>query len=328
MAAKEEARRDKALGVTVEARYTVGEYDIAILSATESNGLETWLRQSGYRIPAGVSKALQPYIRQNLKFFVARVNLAEQAKTGFSYLRPLQFAFESERFMLPVRLGMLNAKGPQDLVIYALTRNGRVETTNYRTAKLPANVDLPTYTRSEFAQVYKAMFETQAKREDFRVVWTEYFWDMAWCDPCAADPLSPDELRGAGVFWLASDEPPIGVTPSAMPATAPSSRSGAHPVMLTRLHLRYTPETLPEDLMFQETKDRQNFQARYVLRHPWKGNPDACAVATRYFDDVAKREEREAQTLASLTGWDVNQIRARMSIPAQPKSAWWERLWK
>src|SRR6266699_1867864 len=84
MAAKEEARRDKALGVIVEARYTVGEYDIAILSATESNGLETWLRQSGYRIPAGASKALQPYIRQNLKFFVARANPAAQAKTGLS----------------------------------------------------------------------------------------------------------------------------------------------------------------------------------------------------------------------------------------------------
>jgi hypothetical protein len=328
MAAKEESRRDKALGVTVEARYTVGEYDIAILSATESNGLETWLRQSGYRIPSGASKALQPYIRQNLKFFVARVNLAEQAKTGFSYLRPLQFAFESERFMLPVRLGMINARGPQDLVVYALTRNGRVETTNYRTAKLPANVDLPTYTRGEFAQVYKAMFDAQAKREDLRVVWTEYFWDMAWCDPCAADPLSPDEPRSAGVFWLEGDEPPIGAAPGAAPMVPPSSRSGAQPVMLTRLHLRYTPETLPEDLMFQETKDRQNFQARYVLRHPWKGSPDACAAAAHYFDDVAKREEREAQTLASLTGWDVNQIRARISIPAQPKTAWWDRLWK
>src|SRR5216683_4758578 len=197
--AKEEDRKDKALGVTVEARYTVGEYDIAILSATESNGLEKWLRQSGYNIPAKASKALQPYIRQNLKFFLAKVNLAEQAKTGFSYLRPLQFAFEYEPFMLPVRLGMLNAKGPQDLVVYALTRNGRVETTNYRTVKLPANVELPTYTRAEFGKFYKALFETQSKREDYRVVWTEYFWDMAWCDPCAADPLSPEELKGAGV---------------------------------------------------------------------------------------------------------------------------------
>ena len=328
--AKKEAQRDKALGVTVEARYTIGEYDIAILSATESNGLEKWLRQSGYNIPPKASKALQPYIRQNLKFFVAKVNLAEQAKTGFSYLRPLQFAFESERFMLPVRLGMLNARGPQDLVIYALTRNGRVETTNYRTAKLPANVELPTYTRGEFAQVYQALFAEQARREDFRVVWTEYFWDMAWCDPCAAEPLSADELRSAGVFWLDGDEPAIGVAPgaSAPPIAKARGASGAQPVMLTRLHLRYTPETLPEDLMFQETQDRQNFQARYVLRQPWNGDVNACTEAKSYFDQVAKRQEREAQTLAGLTGWDINRIRSKMSLQPAPAAVWWERLWR
>ncbi|MDQ6917399.1 MAG: DUF2330 domain-containing protein [Pseudomonadota bacterium] len=328
--AKAQEKKDKALGVTVEARYTIGEYDIAILSATESNGLETWLKQNGYRIPAGASKALRPYVRQGLKFFVARVNLAEQAKTGFSYLRPLQFAFEYERFMLPVRLGMLNASGPQDLVVYALTRNGRVETTNYRTVKLPANVELPTYTRGEFGQFYKALFDNQSKREDYRVVWTEYFWDMAWCDPCAADPLSPEELRRAGVFWLGGDEPAIGVAPGApgSPPIAPRTSSGAQPVRLTRLHLRYTPETLPEDLMFQETQDRQNFQARYVLRHPWTGDASACDAAPRYLDEVAKRQEREAQTLATLTGWDLNRIRARMNISAAPKTMWWERLWK
>jgi hypothetical protein len=321
--------KDEALGVTVEARYTIGEYDIAILSATESNGLEKWLRQSGYNIPAKASKALQPYIRQNLKFFVAKVNLAEQAKTGFSYLRPLQFAFESPRFMLPVRLGMLNARGPQDLVIYALTKNGRVETTNYRTVKLPSNVDIPPYTRSEFAQVYKALFETQSRREDYRVVWTEYFWDMAWCDPCAANPLSPDELRSAGVFWLNGDAPPVGIAPGASPPMVRSGGgTGAAPVMVTRLHLRYTPDTLPEDLMFQETQDKQNFQARYVLHHPWKGDANACAEARNYFDAVAKRQEGEAQTLANLTGWDINQIRSRMNLQAVPNAMWWERLWK
>src|SRR5262245_43840311 len=39
--------RAKSLGVTIEAQYTVGEYDILILSAKESAGLETWLRDSG-----------------------------------------------------------------------------------------------------------------------------------------------------------------------------------------------------------------------------------------------------------------------------------------
>jgi hypothetical protein len=320
----QKARHDQALGVTVEARYTVGEYDIVILSATQSNGLETWLKENGYRIPAGASRALQPYVRQGLKFFVAKVNLAEQAKTGFAYLRPLQFAFEYERFMLPVRLGMLNARGPQDLVVYALTRNGRVETTNYRTVRVPANVELPTYVRGEFPAFYKALFETQARREDYRVVWTEYFWDMAWCDPCAADPLSSDELRSAGVFWLEGDTSPIG----GAPATVRPRATGAQPVLLTRLHLRYTRDTLPEDLMFQETQDRQNFQARYVLRHPWQGDANACTEANSYFDEVASRQEREAQTLAQLTGSDLNQVKSRMNVRQIATPKWWERLWK
>ena len=326
LATKLEASRAQAQGVTVEARYTVGEYDIVILSATQSNGLEIWLKENGYHIPANASRALQPYVRQGLKFFVAKVNLAEQAKTGFSYLRPLQFAFESERFMLPVRLGMLNASGPQDLVVYILTRNGRVEATNYRTVKMPADVDLPAYVRNEFGGVYKALFETQAKREDYRVVWTEYFWDMGWCDPCAAEPLSAAELRGAGVFWLDDAAPPIGAGPGAAHLARPRG-GAAQPVMLTRLHLRYTPATLPEDLMFQETKDRQNYQARYVLRHPWPGEAGAYPEAKYYLREVALRQEREAQTLANLTGWNLNAIRGRMNIEAAPTPKWWERLW-
>ncbi|MCB1318529.1 MAG: DUF2330 domain-containing protein, partial [Leptospiraceae bacterium] len=71
------ADESNSLGVTVEARYTVGEYDILILSATESSGLESWLRQNGYRIPSGAGPVLASYLRQNLKFFVARVNLEE-----------------------------------------------------------------------------------------------------------------------------------------------------------------------------------------------------------------------------------------------------------
>lgn len=50
--------RDKSLGVTVEAQYTVGEYDILVLSAKESHGLETWLSENGYRIPSGTSMVL------------------------------------------------------------------------------------------------------------------------------------------------------------------------------------------------------------------------------------------------------------------------------
>ena len=140
----------KALGVTVEAQYTVGEYDIVILSATQSDGLQTWLGQNGYHIPEGLGAALAPYIRQGMKFFVARVNLKEHQRTGLSYLRPIQFAFESPKFMLPIRLGMINANGPQDLIVYVLSREGRVETTDYRTVKMPSGMDVPEFVQDEF----------------------------------------------------------------------------------------------------------------------------------------------------------------------------------
>ena len=192
----------RALGVTVEAQYTVGEYDIVILSATQSDGLETWLQQTGYHIPEGLGAALAPYIRQGMKFFVARVNLKEHQRTGLSYLRPIQFAFESPKFMLPIRLGMINANGPQDLIVYVLSREGRVETTDYRTVKMPSGMDVPEFLQGEFGKFYQAMFDQQVKRDEMRTVFTEYVWNMGWCDPCAAPPLSPDELRALGVFWL------------------------------------------------------------------------------------------------------------------------------
>ena len=273
--------KDKALGVTVEAQYTLEEYDIVSLSATQSDGLETWLRDNGYKIPKGASAALKPYINQGMKFFVAKVNLKEQLKLGYSTLRPLQFAFESEKFMLPMRLGMLNAppNKPQDLIVYVLTKNGRVESSNYRTAKLPANENLPPFIKPKFKEFYKALYDTSTAREDYRAVFTEYFWDMGWCDPCAADPLSAVELRKAGVFWVGSED--IQVAPgsaSIMPrAPMPPSGGGAQPVLLTRLHVRYTANTFPEDLMFTQTKDRQNWQTRYVVQNPYASSLAACS---------------------------------------------------
>lgn len=39
----------------------------------------------------------------------------------------------------------------------------------------------------------------------------------------------------------------------------------------------YEGATFPEDLVFQETGDKENFQARCVLRHPWAGSSDALS---------------------------------------------------
>ncbi len=309
------ATSNEALGVTVEAQFAVGEYDIVILSATESAGLETWLIQNDYQIPRGARDLLQPYVRQGLKFFVAKVNLTEFDRGGFQKLRPLQIAYESPRFMLPIRLGMMNAQGTQDLVVYLLSPDGQVELTNYRTVKIPSDVTLPTYVEKQFAQFYQAMFDRSYQRENREVAFLEYAWSMQGCDPCSAEPLSAEELRQAGVFWV-----------------APNRSPWESNVFITRLHVRYSRDKFPEDLVFQQTNNQEFFQGRYVMQHPYLGEA-TCPAAAAYRRSLPSRFEQEAQTLARLTGWDINDIRRNLpSVPgasAEPEETpWWEDLWQ
>lgn len=318
MAAKsmeDKADRARSLGVKIEASYTVGEYDIEVLSAKQSNGLEIYLRENKYNIPSGASAALAPYIRSGMKFFVAKVNLKEQAKTGFSSLRPLQFAFPDQRFMLPIRLGMLNADGPQDLIVYAISKQHRIEVTNYRNPKLPSDMDVPTFIKDDFKRFYRDLFTRSLAKESDRAVFTEHAWNMGWCDPCAAEPLTKDELEQLGVWWLEGN----------------GMGGGAQQAFVTRLHARYTPETFPEDLMLKVTKDAGNFQARYVLRHAWTGT-EWCEQMPAYLDGVKQRREKEITTLATLTGWDPSEIRSKMKplpkIQGAPEPESGDPAWK
>lgn len=309
----------KKAEVVVEAQYTVGEYDIVILSATQSNALETWLRENHYNIPRGAAAALTPYIRSGLKFFVAKVNLEEQRKSGYSTLRPLQFAFPDPRFMLPIRLGMINADGPQDLIVYAITRQFRVEITNYRNPKLPSDQDVPTFVKQDFARFSKDLFSRTLEHDGGKVVFTEHAWNMGWCDPCSTPPLSPAELAKLGVWWLDQN----------------GGGPGVQQAFVTRLHARYTPQTFPEDLMLKVTRDASNFQSRYVLHHPWKPNAgEWCEAATSYVKQLEERRKKEAETLASLTGWDLAEIHRKMEpLPSyqheqspQGDDAWKKRM--
>jgi hypothetical protein len=298
-------------GVTVEAKFTVGEYDIVILGADESAGLETWLIENGYKIPKGAADVLEPYIKTKTKFFVAKVNLGEFENKGLQHLRPLQMAFESPKFMLPIRLGMINAEKEQDLIVYALSRTGRVEVTNYRTLKIPSDMDIPVYVKDVFPQFYRSMFQRAYEKEGKNAVFVEYAWDMNWCDPCSADPLTPDELRKAGVFWL--DQ---------------SQQSNAY---ITRLHVRYGRANFPEDLIFQATPNRENFQGRYVMRHPFAGKI-TCDTAKTYMLDVRGRQEKEARRLAVLTGWDLAGIRTKAGLntpvtnQTEEEKSWWRKI--
>ena len=67
----------------------------------------------------------------------------KRSKLPGNFLRPIQIRFSSPKFMLPIRLGMANADGDQDMIVYAFTKKGRIETTNYRTVSLPTGKNIP-----------------------------------------------------------------------------------------------------------------------------------------------------------------------------------------
>jgi hypothetical protein len=297
-------------GVKVEARYDVAEYDISILSAEQSDGLIKWLTDNGYKIPAGAEPVISSYIKQKMHFFVAKVNVKRLNDLGRAYLQPLQVRYETAKFMLPLRLGTVNANGPQDLTIYALTRRGRVEASNYRTVKMPSDVDVPLFVADDFPNVYKAAFDRAVARENMHGVFVEYAWDMGWCDPCAAAPMSNHELAELGAAWVPGD--------NGGPATNRWPMSTGPDAFVTRLHVRYDAASFPEDLNFNETGDRENFQARYVMHHPYQG--EICSAAKAYRASLPARFKQEAANLADLTGWSQKDIAARMASSGQPFS--------
>lgn len=273
-----------ALGVKVEAQYTVGEYDIVILSAEQSGGLAEWLVQNGYKIPSKAAAVLEPYVKSGLKFFVAKVNLAELPKTGYAYLSPLRITFDSPRFMLPIRLGMANAGGDQDLLLYCFSKRGRVVSRNYRTVTLPTDEDVPLFVKPDFGAFYNRVFDREYDKRGKSVVFVEYAWDVSAtkgvkCDPCPSPPVGPGEMALAGVDWYGNDR-----------------------VFFTRLHVRYNRETFPEDLMLQETPNTSKYQVLFAVHNPASPNFD-CEEANDYLEKLHDRREDEVDTYSDLTGY-------------------------
>ena len=270
------------LGVRVEAQFEVGEYDIVILSANDSSGLDTWLRREGYHIPADAEPALRPYVQQGTKFFVARVDISRVTfANGRAVLSPLRVHYDSDTFSLPVRLGLINSNGTQDLIVHILAQNQRYELANYPNVFIPTNVRVRNNARGNFGAFYTALFDKTLQVNPGAVV-TEYAWQAGSCDPCPGPVLSP-----ADIATLGAD-----VARAAMPSQGRGGFYGtAQQWTLTRLHYRYGTHGLDQDLVFRSANgvvggrgvpsrggimDRDvqpsamnNFQGRYAILHWW-----------------------------------------------------------
>jgi hypothetical protein len=297
-----DARGPQKPKVKVEAKFKVGEYDIVVLSSTESTALEDWLNQNDYNIPDGAAPYFKPYIQKGQYFFVARVNMDKvQYKDGEAILSPIRFHYDSDDFVLPVRLGLINSKGSQDLIAFILAKNNRYEVANLPNVTIPTNIPVKEETKQDFAGFYTQLFDNVLKENPQAVV-TEYAWQFVFqgrkCDPCPPEPPGPPaQFRSLGADVLPSSgqqpqQPPGRGMRRRMPVQQSSNW------VITRLHTRYGKHTLGEDLVFQPAEpivggngmpqgaegtfankgakkaSANRFQGRYIIRHFWDGAVD------------------------------------------------------
>jgi hypothetical protein len=312
--------------VRVMDQFSVGEYDVSLLDATESNGLTNWLKTNDYKLPEGAEVMLNRYIQQGMKFFVVKVNLAALQKSGHGFLRPIVIEYESPKFMLPMRLGTLNATSDQDLTVYVLAPNAVAEVANYPTIPIPTDLvstekeasgkELPSLIKNNFGEFYQAVFQKAYEDAGKSVAFMEFAGQFGRCDPCSIDR----EALAA----LGKNLEKTGISASQAPIT------------MTRLHVRYNQQTFPNDLEFRlvdfdEMRSRlaqgQNstqqkallyrtgtlHQGRYVIRE----TVGAAWSVSRLKYDWQMRHTNE--NLARLTGWSPEKIQ-QLAATTAPKS--------
>ena len=312
--------------VKIEARFAVGEYDIEVLSAEQSTGLDRWLRDHHYTIPPNAEPLLRPYVEQGTKWFVAKVDPTKvKFENGMATLSPLRFYFDSPEFDLPIRLGLANSRGTQDLIVNILAPNNtRYEVANYPNVTIPTNLIVHDEVRTRFGEFYAALYDHTLEQVPHAVV-TEYAWSAASCDPCPGPTLDGDDLATLGADVLTSTYKDV----------------NNYDFTLTRLHARYGKD-LHDDLVFRAvdpiaggrgipdpdgslptavTKEGvNNFQGRYVILHPWTGAV-ACANPQRGIWGGPPGQQIAAQPATNLAFAPRGQVQLSQLVARDVPSA-------
>lgn len=166
-------------GVDVESQFAVDEYDVTVLSASQSSALDGWLRSHGYHIPDGFEAAVRPYVEQGMHFFVARIAADRISLVdGRAVLSPLRITYTSEELTLPIRLGRLNADGMQDVVVHILAPEHRYEVASTPNVTIPTHYRVDESVRPSFESFYDELVDRTLEQNEGAAI-TEFASEVA-----------------------------------------------------------------------------------------------------------------------------------------------------
>jgi MYXO-CTERM domain-containing protein len=277
-----------------------------------------------------------------MKFFVAKVDPKKvQFVDGRAELSPLRFHYDTQDFVLPIRLGLANSSGTQDLIVNILAPGQRYEVANYKNVTIPTNIDVKDDVKERFGSFYAALFDRTVEKNPGAVV-TEYAWQATTCDPCPGPALNYHDFMTLGADVITSTEEDDMPRPKGRGMRPPIGGGGNF--VLTRLHARYGKD-IKDDLVFKaappivggrefvvdetthkleegsKPADTNNFQGRYAIRHPWTGEvkcdkpqrgiwggPNGGSPQTKPALDLAFAPRGQVQLAAAIVPQDVPEI--------------------
>ena len=222
------------------ATFAHGEYDFAVLGRMGAGELDTWLRERGFPMTDAHHAALAEHFTAGATLVVARVDRRQVHfnARGQAVLSPFRVAFVADPgWRLPLRAGIGHASGAQDVVIHGITHDRRLGLQDPPPA-LPADIDLTAAATARFPSVHAAVFAA-SRAATLRTDLVEYAARLPF------DELAPEEFAALGLTGDRRD------------------------LVLSRIHLHYTPAELTEDPQLTTLAHDAERHARYLVRHPW-----------------------------------------------------------
>ena len=274
----------KELSLDVQAKQKEGEYSFTLLGKDESVG--AWLKSKGYNLPANAEQAVLPYVQAGMRLVVAQVdtNRIELVGGDRAQLSPIRFWTEQPYAQIPDRVGLVNAGGKQELIVYVLDPEQRYESKNYKNLFPPTNVEIDFSAKERIGEFYAALQDIISEKNPGAFL-NEFAWTSDGCgQPCATEPIAIAELLSLGgdVFELSvpkeerQPKPPeltqeeAAAFKEATKDLKPKERKAKekqakedrktivarkalverHKYVVSRMHYRYDDKSLPNDPQF------------------------------------------------------------------------------
>ncbi len=286
--ADDRVSREIAVSLQPVFKEPVSEHALFVLDPARDD-LGDWLGARGFAVdPGALAPVVARAAGGRLVVSLVEPSRVEVATSGGRERLPLagiRYVTGTEALTLPVTLGLAQSPGVQDLFLYLLDPSRQLAIAGYEVRPAPTNLRVVPAAGERVGELYDALHD-RLRAEHPTAFLLEYAWRTDGCgEPCPDAPLEPAELATLGADVVEArlvapaerapaPPPELAAEASArrerQRALAPAERAAdereaarlgrelarheawrrRHRFVLTRLHHRFEPRGLPEELRF------------------------------------------------------------------------------